>query len=363
MDPGRNGDGRGVQPPQWRNGRPLPQRPITDGHGRFIPPRRGDLGPLDDRNITGRIGDIDRGWDRNDHGYRWYDWDGRQVCHHYDQWGYNWWGFYVGSAYFWTRYYDDMFWWYDPYWHRWCWMDNDRWWWQNPNGAIYIVEGGNYYRYNDDGGTVVVVPDQTPPITPPPGQVNVGNGASYYSADGSRMITIDPTDGSAYLYAPSAPAGDALAQGRFLASGVSTAQFAYSQGTTLQQINLTFSDGVTTGVVDPNGQRAVWVVNQTATLYNLSDPSVPSVLLSQQVAEVQMIDQAGQDASGAPEQVLEQINVYQNDGTTAYFDRDGNQTWGRFGMEAYHPSATPQGARRNALASPALKMLQDGVAW
>ncbi len=365
LDPNRDGGGRGVQPPSTRDGRPIDQRPLRDGNGRFIPPGSHYNGVLDDRNIAGRIGDVDRGWNRDDHGYGWYDWDGRRLCHHYDQWGYHWWGFYVGSVYFWTRYYNDDYWWYDPYWHRWCWLDNDRWWWQNPDGNVYIVEGGNYYYYRNDGGTVVVVPDQTPPLTPPPGPAAPAQTQSFYSADGTRFITLDPNTGAAYLYdATVADASDPRAKGRFLASGVDSVQFNYADGQsqTLQQITLSFSDGMTTAFIDPNGARGVWLEASVATLYNLDDPSIAAVTLSQQASSVQMVDQPGQDAYGEQEQILEQIAVVQLDGSTADFDRDGNQTWGQFQPSAYRePAGQVESLRRKAQSSEAFQALQNAA--
>ncbi|NNN05168.1 MAG: hypothetical protein HKL90_04635 [Elusimicrobia bacterium] len=358
---------RGIRPPTARDGRPVDAVPLRDGHGRFIPPGVRHIGVLDDRNIAGRIGDVDRRWDRNDHGYGWYDWDGRRFCHHYDRWGYHWWGFYVGGVYFWTRYFNDDYWWYDPYWRRWCWLDNDRWWWQNQNGGIYIVEGGNYYQYQNDGGTVVVVPDQTPPVDPPPGPTAPAQAESFYSADGTRFVSLDPNTGAAYLYdATVTDASDPRAQGRFLASGVNSVQFNYADGQTqtLQQITLTFSDGTTTAVVDPNGKRGVWLKANIATLDNLEDSSVAAVTLSQQASSVQMVDQSGQNASGEQEQRLKQITVYQLDGTTAFFDRDGNQTWDRFQPSANRePAGQAQSLRRRAQSSQAFQALQNGVSW
>ena len=362
MDPSRNGDGRAVTPPSGQ-----PQKPYVNQHGRQIPPSSDHVRVISDPKIQDRMRHDQDGWNRNDHGYHWNDWDGRRICHHYDEFGYHWWGFYLGDVYFWTRYDNGMYWWYDPYWHRWCWLRDDRWYWQNDSGVVYVVIDGNYYQYQDDNGTIVVVPDPTRPVDVPPGPANPNQPASYYSADGTRFVTIDPTDGSAYLYdATVTDQSDPRSQGRLLGTGVSSAQFVYgADGSTLAQINLTFTDGLTTAVVGPNGEREVTLPGDgTAVLTNLDDNTVSPVTLSQQASTVQLIDMPGQDASGESEQLISQIVVVQQDGTSATFDQDGNGAGNSFSASPAslrRPAQQVQTMQQHMLNSAAFKALQGGA--
>jgi hypothetical protein len=367
INPARNGDGRAIQPPTSRNGQPITQKPLVNKNGRLIPPGSKNIGIINGKGMIGNINGIQGHWNDGDHGYGWYNWNGQLVGHHYDEFGYHWWGFYIGDAYFWTRYYNNMYWWWDPYWHRWCWQNGSSWWWQDVNGVMYIVIDGNYYQYQDDNGTVVVVPDPTQPVDVPPGPVDPSQPASYYSADGTRFVTIDPTDGSAYLYdATVADPSDPRAQGRLLATGVSSVQFGYaSDGSqSLQQIDLTFSDGITTAVADPNGDRLITLPGDgTAVLTNLDDATVAPVTLSQEASSVSLIDQAGQDASGENGQVLRQIVVAQQDGTTATFDQDGNAAGNSLQLRRAalrEPAAQVRTMQQHVRGSEALKALQGG---
>jgi hypothetical protein len=372
IDPTRNGTGSAVVPPTSHNGQAITQKPLVNKNGRLIPPGSKNIGIIGDKGMIGNINGIQGHWNNNDHGYGWYNWNGQLVGHHYDEFGYHWWGFYIGDAYFWTRYYNSMYWWWDPYFNRWCWLNGSSWWWQDDNGIIYIVIDGVYYQYQDNGGTVVIVPDPSAPVVVPPGPAAPSQPASFYSADGTRFVTIDPTDGSAYLYdATVTDASDPRAQGRLLGTGVSSAQFGYaSDGATLQQINLAFSDGVTTAVVDPNGEREVQLPGDgTAVLSNLDDATVSPVTLSQEASSVSLVDQPGQDASGENEQVLAQILVAQQDGSTAAFDRDGNPADSSLALKASPasfrrtPAQTSQTLQQRMQASAAFRALQSGFSW
>jgi len=371
INPAKNGDGRANVPPTTHNGQPIAQKPLVNKNGRLVPPGDKHIGIITDRGMIGNINGIQGHWNNRDHGYGWYNWNGQLVGHHYDQFGFHWWGFYVGDSYFWTRYYNNMYWWWDPYFHRWCWQNGSSWWWQDSNGVVYIVIDGQYYEYQDNGGTVVVVPDPTQPVDVPPGPADPAQPVSYYSADGTRLVTIDPTDGSAYLYdATVTDPSDPRSQGRLLGTGVSSAQFTYStaaDGTTIVplQINLTFSDGVTTAVADPNGEREVSLPGDgTAVLYNLDDSTVSPVTLSQQASSVSLIDQAGQDSAGENEQLLVQIVVAQQDGTTAAFDEDGNSAGNSFSASPTslrQPAAQIQSMQQHVRSSGVLKALQNGA--
>lgn len=246
IDPARGGDGRVVHPPAERDGRPVTQRPWRDGHGRDLPPGHDHITIINNRTVVNNITVVQRGWRHDDHDYHWHDWNGWRVCHHYDTWGYHWWGFYVGDVYFWTRYWNNGYWWYDPYWHRWVYMSNGQWWWQGPDG-VYVYTGGWYYRYGPATGGVIMTPDPTPPVEVPPGDSTTtpppADQASTYSTDGTRSIQVLGDSKDAYLYDLTVTdSNDPAAAGRWLASGVQDVKFLNDGNGGVNQIVLTVTD-------------------------------------------------------------------------------------------------------------------------
>jgi hypothetical protein len=83
--------------------------------------------------------------------YYWHRHGGFDYCHYYDPWGYHWYGWYVGSNYFWTRYYSNRWWWYDSSYNRWCYWNNGGWWWQDPYrvNVIYVYNNNRYVPASD----------------------------------------------------------------------------------------------------------------------------------------------------------------------------------------------------------------------
>jgi hypothetical protein len=244
IDPSHNGDGRAIAAPQRDgSGHPITQKPLQDAHGRTIAPDRDTVGRIDQPGIHGDLHGVQDHWDVNNHGYDWHSWNGWNVCHHYDEFGYHWWGFYIGDAYFWTRFYNDGYWWWDPYWHRWVWLRDGQWWWQDGGGVMYLYTGGVYYQYGHGDGGVILTPDQTPPVDVPPGDSTPVNQVSVYSQDGTRSVQITGDNKDAYLYDltiadPNSPA----AQGKWLASGVTQASFVNGADGSISQIVLTATD-------------------------------------------------------------------------------------------------------------------------
>ena len=340
IDPSHNGDGHAVQPPHDRNGQPLPNKPLQNEHGRTIPPGHDHIGQIDRPDVRHNIHDVQDKWDHNNHGYDWHDWNGMHVAHHYDEFGFHWWGFYVGSAYFWTRYYDDNYWWYDPYWHRWCSLHDGQWWWQNPNGVVYYYDGNGYYQYDNSGSGVVVTPDPEPPVDVPPGNPTPApaNQISVYSLDGTRSIQVTGDNRDAYLYDLTvADPSSQAAQGRYIGTEVAGVNIDYvtttaDDGTTtqaIQQIELSYDDSTAVSVVDLNGERRVDLSGdaQNAVLNNLSDTTVDPVFLAAGASGTTLTYQQSTDDSGNTVQSLLSIalTVTDADGnqTTQTFDRDG----------------------------------------
>ncbi len=388
IDPARNGDGHAVRPPQRDgNGQHLPQRPLQDGRGRDIAPGRDHIGRIDRPDVRRDIHGVQDRWDRNDHGYDWHDWDGMRVAHHYDEFGFHWWGFYVGSAYFWTRYYDDNYWWYDPYWHRWCSLHDGQWWWQSPDNGIYVYTDGGYYRYGDTGSGVVMTPDPTPPVDVPPGEPAPApaNQTTVYSLDGTRSIQVAGDNRDAYLYDLTATdPNSAAAQARFVGTQVAGVKFDYVTADgiptqSIQQIELSYDDPGALSVVDLNGERRVDVSGDAkeASLINLADDTAGPVSLAFGVTATSLAYQETTDASGNSALSLQSILLTVTDDSgnqsTQTFDRDGNsldnstpfQSQSR-PLASKAPASAPSAAQaldRKFQGSETFKALKAGFNW
>ena len=230
MDPHR--DHHEIEHPgRFGDGRPVTQRPQTHG------PDHNQSRVFDNDRFRGERERHER--EEHERGrYYWHEHDGNRYCHHYDQWGYHWYGWYMGDVYFWTRYWNDMYWYYDPYYGRWVYMRNGRWWYQDPARVeivyIYTPETNTYYQYdNAPGGGAVLTPDPTvPTTTPPPAEpTQPGQPAPeapakiYYSGDGRRSVQVFGASNDAFLYdTAETPAFNPV----FLASGVTEARFSQS---------------------------------------------------------------------------------------------------------------------------------------
>ena len=385
IDPRHHGDDHANRPPDRdHDGRALPQRPWQDRYGRSLPPDRDHIGRIDRDDWRRDMRGIQDRWDRNDHDYHWYDWGGTRVCHRYDDYGYHWWGFYIGSVYFWTRYYDDMYWWYDPYWHRWTYLRDGRWWWQD-GGVVYVIIDGNYYRYGDDGGTIVVTPDPAPPVEVPPAPSNpvpAPEQTMFYSEDGTRSVQILGDRKEAFLYDLTIEdQNDRAARGRRLGAGVKSAAFVYDDKTdadgnaykAVRQIALTFDEAGKTAVADLNGEREVVVSGdaRSAYLYNLKDDSIDPAFLADGVTGVTVINEehAGADGKTSTRSKVFVVSAEDANGTESalMFDRNGAPYDPAAEQPAdpapEAPSAPTLMKMKKVQESPTLKALRAGFAW
>jgi len=77
--------------------------------------------------------------------YYWHSAPGVEYVHYYTG-GAHWYGFYVGPDFYWTRYHDSRWWWYDPVYRRWVYYGDGSWWWQDPAQpqAVFVYSGGSY---------------------------------------------------------------------------------------------------------------------------------------------------------------------------------------------------------------------------
>ena len=168
--------------------------------------------------------------------YYWHTWNGMNYCHYYDPWGYHWYGWYMGSGYFWTRYYANNWWWYDSAMARWCYWNNGGWWWQDPTlNTVYVYDNGAYVPAEaTDTTDTEAVNGSVPPAA------EVGSEKSYQSKDSTRIVKVEGNSQDAFLYDTADPPAF---EPHYLDTGVSKVKFSYDENGKLSQIMLISQDG------------------------------------------------------------------------------------------------------------------------
>jgi len=162
--------------------------------------------------------------------FYWHTDNGFNYCHYVDDWGYHWYGWYVGSQYFWTRQYANRWWWYDSDFDRWCFWNNGFWWWQDPThvGDLYCYNNDSYIPCNSAEDQIVVTADNNP------------NATVYTSPDGTRQVKVMGDSQDAFLYdTANPPSFDPV----YLASKVTQVQFSNPNNGRPLEVVLTLSDG------------------------------------------------------------------------------------------------------------------------
>lgn len=207
-----------------RNRAVIPQRgesgaPITKERSAVPPARHVDVAR--NRTIVRNM-DAQRRTEIVPNRYYWHDDHGVRYSHYYDG-HYHWYGFYHGPTFYWTRWYGDRWWWYDPIYARWVFWWNGFWWWPGPGGAAYVYIDNGYYPYEDSGVTVEHVEEQPQPAAIP----DPGEGKTVSSPDGKRMVQIFGSDGQAFLYDKTADPPRFM---KYLGAGVSQVRFSAGAG-------------------------------------------------------------------------------------------------------------------------------------
>ena len=162
--------------------------------------------------------------------YYWHSDSGFDYCHFIDGQGYQWYGWYLGSQFFWTRYFGDRWWWYDSDYDRWCFWNGGFWWWQDPYhvGDLYCYNDDNYIPCNSAEDQVVVTDSNNQDMR------------TYPSPDGSRLVKITSDSQDAFLYdASPQPTFDPV----YLASGVESVSFSDPKSGRPLEIVLKLNDG------------------------------------------------------------------------------------------------------------------------
>ena len=215
--------------------------PKRDDHGVAIvkeasrvPPEHGMI--LGNSALLGTIVGLAAVETQRDH-YYWHTDNGVRYAHYYDAHGTHWYWFYHGTTCYWTRYYENRWWWHDDHFNRWVYFADDHWWWQAPNGVSYVYVDNNYYPY-EQGGVVTVknAELQAPPSTNP--APNEGRGTA--SPDDRRMVQIFGEANEAFLYDQSSGKPVFL---RYLGQDVDKVRFSGGTSGRALQILLDFKDG------------------------------------------------------------------------------------------------------------------------
>jgi hypothetical protein len=162
--------------------------------------------------------------------YYWHETKSFNYCHYLDTSGNQWYGWYAGNNYFWTRCYGDLWWWYDTDFNRWCFWSEGWWWWQDPYhvGDLYFYNGDQYIPCNSANDQVEVT------------TAAISNPVSIVSPDSTRLIKILGTEQDAFLYDTNVPAAF---KPMYLASKVQKVLFVDPGDGGPYEIDLTLADG------------------------------------------------------------------------------------------------------------------------
>jgi hypothetical protein len=136
----------------------------------------------------------------------------------------------LGSSYFWTRYWGNHMWWYDPVYFRWCYWWDGGWWWQDPYhvNVVYVYNNGNYVSTSAGAGVDVAVANPSAPAR------------IFTSPDGSRMVKVTGSAQDAFLYdTSSTPSFQPI----YLASGVKDVKLSNTTNGRPLQVMLILNDG------------------------------------------------------------------------------------------------------------------------
>jgi hypothetical protein len=186
------------------------------------------MGLVNSASWRGRVEGFGRN-ERDPRRYYWHHEHDFDFCHYLDDSGYNWYGWYLGSHFFWTRYFNSRWWWYDTDFDRWCFWNDGFWWWQDPYhmGDIYMYNNNSYVPGNSqDDQVAVAAPEKA-------GQ------STFASPDGTRTVKVVTDTQDAYLYDTSKePSFNPV----YLASGVKDVQFSDTSNGRPLQIVLKLND-------------------------------------------------------------------------------------------------------------------------
>lgn len=214
-------------PPRDANGAPMRREPAR------TPPAHSAI--VNNRIVTRNITNLQR-TEIVPNRYVWHDVNGTRFCHYYDGRA-HWYGFHWGTRFYWTRYWGDYWWWYDPVFFRWVYWWDGYWWWPGPAGVPFVYVDNAYYPY-EDGQVIVKNPTVGQPAPEAPATAEAGR--EWRSPDGRRMVQVTGDQGEAFLYDTTSGSPAYL---NYLARGVEQARFSGGTRGKPLRILLDFTDG------------------------------------------------------------------------------------------------------------------------
>ena len=226
-------------------------RPTQDDKGRQIAAKE-YVQPPQHNVVTHNVRLVTRMTNERNHEtqtnhFYWHQDQQMKYTHYRDNHQQDWYGFYQGKQFYWTRYHDAHWWWYDQKHARWAFWGEGFWWWPSPSGALYVYVDNDYYPYVDNqNGVTVVEPETTAsPNTIP----EVGNGVEYDSADQTRMVQLSGNDNEAFLFDTTGTNPTLI---KYLGNNVTDVAYSTSFSNKALQILLKYQDG-SFALFDANG--------------------------------------------------------------------------------------------------------------
>ncbi len=210
-------------PSRGPNGQPFSSSMVSSRGMGSASVRNQMSGIVHDARFLGRVNTYDAMENRPGQ-YAWHSWNGVSFCHYHGRWGSDWYGWNLGSGFFWTQFYAGNWWWYDPAGANWCYWNNGNWLWQNPDSdAIYAYDNGDYSSAGSSNNTSEdnnnYYADRSGNQVPDASQGANNNAESsgsnqsaqkdddqgqdplvFKSPDGLRMVRIQGDTGDAFLY-------------------------------------------------------------------------------------------------------------------------------------------------------------------
>jgi len=183
--------------------------------------------------------------------------DGSQRYAHWYDGKVHWYGFYNGPRFYWTRYEDNRWWWFDQTAGRWLYWHDNYWWWNDPANpsSAYVVVNDSYYPYAEVAAEPQMAPGAAPADSPSAMAAVEASGKGVHgnfskqSPDGTREVQVYGDRREAFLYDRTGGEPRFIA---FLAPGVKRVHFSESSGNNLQVL-LLMLDG-TFETFDANGR-------------------------------------------------------------------------------------------------------------
>ncbi|MDD2772430.1 MAG: hypothetical protein PHP45_01900 [Elusimicrobiales bacterium] len=207
-------------------------------HSALLPPQHHNA-VAGNRAVVGDIMARQRGEGMRNH-YYWHTAGGVRYAHYFDDHNVHWYGFYHGPSFYWTRFYENRWWWFDPGFARWVFWWDGYWWWQGPGAALYVYVDNSYYPYEAEQGNVIVKKPET--MLPPDEQpASPSEGRNWTSPDGKRMVQLTGPRAEAFLYSVSGSSEPVFAA--YLGQGVEKVRFSGGKPGQPLQILLDFKDG------------------------------------------------------------------------------------------------------------------------